>query len=67
MLRVESQNGLLVGDQALRRGKMVALRDGDLIRPLVRSPDAIALKVQFETQHDEVDRIILKRLVGGQS
>ncbi|WP_341197857.1 FHA domain-containing protein [Hyphomonas chukchiensis] len=67
MLRVESQNGLLVGDQALRRGKMVALRDGDLIRPLVRSPDAIALKVQFETRHDEVDRIILKRLVGGQS
>ena len=67
MLRVESQNGLLVGDEALRRGKMVALRDGDMIRPLVRNPDAIALKVQFETQHDEVDRIILKRLIGGQS
>ena len=64
MLRVESQNGLLVNDTALRRGKMVALNEGDLIAPLVRNPGLIALKVQFETRHDEVDRIIFTRLVG---
>tara|TARA_R110000868_G_scaffold15978_2_gene72292 strand:+ start:370 stop:1416 length:1047 start_codon:yes stop_codon:yes gene_type:complete len=63
MLRVESQNGLLVNDTPWRRGKMIALGDGDVIRPLVRRPNAVALKVQFETQHDEVNRIILKRLV----
>ena len=64
MLRVDSQNGLLVNDTALRRGKMIALNDGDVIHPLVNNPGAIGLRVQFETQHDEVDRIILKRLVG---
>tara|TARA_R110000787_G_scaffold6475_13_gene22698 strand:+ start:1629 stop:2786 length:1158 start_codon:yes stop_codon:yes gene_type:complete len=63
LLRVESQNGLLLNDTPWRRGKMIALKDGDVIRPLVSRPNAIALKVQFETQHDEVDRIILKRLV----
>lgn len=64
MLRVESQNGLSVNDAAYRRGKMVAINDGDVIHPLIRSPDAIAVRVQFETQHDEVDRILLRRLVG---
>jgi len=63
LLRVGSQNGLLLNDTPWRRGKMIALKDGDVIRPLVNRPNAIALKVQFETQHDEVDRIILKRLV----
>ncbi len=64
MLRVESQNGLRVNDTPYRRGKMVAIEDGDVIRPLVRNPEGIAIRVQFETQHDEVDRILLQRLVG---
>ena len=64
MLRVESQNGLSVNDTAYRRGKMVVLNDGDTIHPLVRNPDAVAIRVQFETQHDEVGRIVLQRIVG---
>jgi FHA domain len=64
MLRVESQNGLSVNDTAYRRGKMVAVEDGDVIRPLVRNPGAVAIRVQFETHHDEVDRILLQLVVG---
>lgn len=67
MLRVESQNGLCVNDIAYRRGKMVAINDGDVICPLVRNRDAVAIRVQFETQHDEVGRILFQRLVGPRS
>ena len=64
MLRVESQNGLIINDAAHRRGKMVMLSDGDVIQPLVREPGSMAVRVQFETQHDEVHRITLQRLLG---
>jgi hypothetical protein len=64
MLRVESQNGLSVNDTAHRRGKMVMIADGDVIRPLVREPGAVAVRVQFETQHDEVHTITVQRLLG---
>ena len=64
MLRVESQNGLIINDAAHRRGKMVMLSDGDVIQPLVREPGSVAVRVQFETQHDEVHRITLQRLLG---
>lgn len=64
MLRVESQNGLTVNDKAYRSGKMVVLKDGDIIHPLVRNPGAIGLRIQFEIQHNEVDRVVLQRLVG---
>ena len=63
-LRVESQNGLRVNDKAYRRGMITTLNEGDVIHPLVRHADAIALSVHFEVQHDEVDRIVLRRLVG---
>jgi hypothetical protein len=64
ILRVESQNGLKLNDEAYRRGRTVALKDGDVIHPLVRAPDAVSLRVQFESQHDEVNRITLQRLIG---
>lgn len=64
MLRVESQNGLSVNDQPYRRGKMVIVSDGDVIQPLVRATGDIAIRVQFETQHDEVHTITLQRLLG---
>jgi predicted component of type VI protein secretion system len=64
ILRVGSQNGLKLNDEAYRRGRTVALKDGDVIHPLVRAPDAVSLRVQFESQHDEVNRITLQRLIG---
>ena len=64
MLRVESQNGLKINDTAYRRGKMVILMDGDVIQPLVRDAGIIGIRVQFETQHDEVSQITLQRLQG---
>ena len=63
-LRVESQNGVRINDEAHRRGAVLTLHDGDVIHPLVRIPDAVSVTVQFEIQHDEVDRIVLKRRVG---
>ena len=63
-LRVESQNGVRVNNEAHRRGVVLTLNDGDIIHPLVRTPDAVSISVHFEIQHDEVDRIVLRRRVG---
>ncbi len=63
-LRVESQNGLRINGETHRRGTVLILNDGDIIHPLVRQPDAVSVSVHFEIQHDEVDRIVLRRWVG---
>lgn len=65
-LRVESQNGTRINDEAYRRGAVLTLNDLDVIRPLVRNPEAVSISVRFEIQHDEVDRIVLRRRVGTQ-
>ena len=61
MLRVDSQFGLLVNDQALGRTKTIELKDGDVIRPLQKRPDAHAVSICFEARRDTVQRIIVKR------
>lgn len=60
-LRVDSQFGLLVNEQALGRTKTVALHDGDVIRPLRKTPDALLVSIGFETQQDTVLRIVVRR------
>ena len=64
MLRVESQNGVAVNGNTLRRGETVRLEDGDVIAPLVGKPDTISITVTFETNQNEAGRIILRRRVG---
>ena len=61
MLRVDSQFGLLVNEQALGRTKTVALQDGDVIRPLREIPDALSVAINFETQQDTVQRVTVHR------
>ncbi len=64
MLRVESQNGATLNDAPLKRGQTHVIESGDVIAPLVREPGAVSLKIEFETQHDEVGRITVRRRVG---
>ena len=64
MLRVESQNGLSVNGDPLRRGETAILKDGDVIAPLVRRPDAISLQVSFDVPADEVGQVVLRRRIG---
>ncbi|MEO9970855.1 MAG: FHA domain-containing protein [Hyphomonadaceae bacterium] len=61
MLRVDSQFGLRVNDQSLGRTKTIALCDGDVIRPLRKTPDALEISIGFEVQQDTVQRILVSR------
>ena len=61
MLRVDSQFGLKINDQSFARTKTVALRDGDIIRPIRKAPDALSISIDFETQQDTVQRVIVRR------
>lgn len=60
-LRAEGQYGLCVNEEKLRRTETVTLQSGDVIRPLVQDPSALAIKVDFELEHNDVRRIILTR------
>lgn len=60
-LRVNGSNGVRVNGKAFGPDKIVALDDGDMIAPLVDAPDALALGVSFEREHDQVVMITLNR------
>ncbi|MGB3627529.1 MAG: hypothetical protein WA989_16995 [Henriciella sp.] len=60
-LRAEGQYGLCVNDHELRRTEIITLKSGDVIRPLVQAPSALAIKVAFEIEHGDVRRIVLTR------
>ena len=61
MLRVDSRYGLRVNDRSLQRTETSLLQSGDIIRPLRKSPDALAISVQFETQQDIVTLIVIRK------
>lgn len=61
MLRVESEAGVRVNGDAYGRGKTVCLNDGDRISPLVKHPDLLALKVDFQIEHGAVRTVTVTR------
>jgi hypothetical protein len=62
MLRVEGQFGLRANDTSLERTETAALHHGDIIQPLRKQPEALGIRVDFETEHEKVRRIILTRV-----
>lgn len=61
MLRVESEAGVRVRGDAYGRGKTVQLADGDVIAPLVKSPDLLGVSVKFHIEHGAVRTVFLTR------
>jgi hypothetical protein len=61
VLRVSGSNGLRVNGTAYGADKLVELDDGDVIAPLVKLPDALALTVRFAREFESVSAITLAR------
>ena len=61
MLHVSGSNGLRINGEALGVDKVVQLNDGDVIAPLVKAPDALALTVRFAREFDQVCTVTLAR------
>lgn len=61
MLRVTGTGGVRIGGTAYGPGKTVSLDDGARIDPIVKVPDALSLKVQFQTEHKNVTQVIITR------
>lgn len=61
MLHVESEAGVRIGDTDHPRGAVIALRHGDMVHPLRKSPARLALKVSFDTHSEGVAAITLTR------
>ncbi|MCA8902198.1 MAG: FHA domain-containing protein [Hyphomonas sp.] len=64
MLRVESKNGLRLNGDMLAKGETARLKNGDVIAPLVRRPEAISVMITIEKLVDEAGRILVRRRVG---
>ena len=62
ILRVTAGSGLRVNGKAFGEGKTVCLANGDVIAPIVSSPDALGLRVGFRTEHGSARQIIFQRL-----
>lgn len=62
VLRVTSGSGLRVNGKAFGEGKTVRLADGDVIAPMVASPDVLGLRVSFQTEHGAARQITIQRL-----
>jgi hypothetical protein len=61
MLHVSGSNGLRVNGSAIGVDKVVQLKDGDEIAPLLKAPDALKLSVRFGCERDQVTAITLTR------
>lgn len=62
ILRVTAGSGLRVNGNAYGEGKMVRLADGDVIAPIVSSPEMLGLRVSFRVEHGSARRITFQRL-----
>lgn len=60
-LRVTGQAGLRVNGDAYGEGKTVVLHDGDIISPLVSSPDQLKLKVIFTSDYGRISNVTIAR------
>jgi len=61
MLHVSGSNGVRINGEAYGPDKLVQIGDGDVIAPLVKLPDALALTVRFTREFDKVSAITLAR------
>ncbi|MEO1028563.1 MAG: zinc ribbon domain-containing protein [Pseudomonadota bacterium] len=61
MLRVDGQFGIKVNDKSLNRTNTTELYDGDVIYPLKRQPDDIALHINFDTERKDITRVRIRR------
>jgi hypothetical protein len=61
MLHVSGSNGLRINGEAYGVDKVVQLKDGDVIAPVLKVPDALSLTVRFAREFDQVCTIALAR------
>lgn len=61
MMHVSGSNGLRVNGEAYGVDKVVHLKDGDVIAPVLKVPDALTLTVRFTCERDQVSTITLAR------
>jgi len=61
MLHVSGANGVRINGEAHGPDKVVQIDDGDVIAPLVKLPDALAVTVRFTREFDKVSAITLAR------
>jgi len=61
MLHVSGSNGVRINGEAHGPDKVVQIDDGDVIAPLVKLPDALAVTVRFTREFDKVSAITLVR------
>lgn len=61
MLHVSGSNGVRINGEAYGPDKVVQINDGDVIAPLVKLPDALAVSVRFTREFDTVSAITLAR------
>ncbi|WP_419808617.1 FHA domain-containing protein [Sphingomonas sp.] len=61
MLRVTGSNGIRVNGQPQAANATVRLNDGDVIAPVAKAADALALSVRFTREFDQVCTVTLAR------
>ncbi len=61
MLHVSGSNGLRINGEAFGVDKVVQLKDGDVIAPVLKVPKALSLTVRFGREFDQVCTIALAR------
>lgn len=61
MLHVSGSNGLRINGEAFGVDKVVQLKDGDVIAPVLKVPKALSLTVRFAREFDQVCTIALAR------
>ena len=66
MVRVIGTGGVRIDGKAYGPGKAVVLNDGARIDPVVKSPDALSLKVQFQIEFNLVTQVTISRLPANQ-
>ena len=62
MVRADSQFGLRINKYSLARSQVSELQDGDVIYPLRKRQEALALKLEFECEHETVTSIRITRV-----
>ena len=64
-LFVRSSNGVLVNDSQVTTSTLHALNDGDVIKPLIRKPEALAVRMTFEARPDGlVEAVVIEKVAG---
>jgi len=62
MLRVTGQNGLAINGTDYPAEETVMLRHGDTISPIRKYPNVLGIVVKFEKEHNEIKRVIMRRV-----